>query len=95
MSLIYEIVIFTASSPGYANSIIDYLDPNKKFSLNIRFIQHRLFRENCIITKEGYYIKDLRILNKDLKDIIIVDNLAYSYAFQVIFNNFRQKTEYQ
>jgi CTD small phosphatase-like protein 2 len=40
-----------------------------------------LFRENCIITKEGYYIKDLRILNKDLKDIVIVDNLAYSYAF--------------
>lgn len=30
MAEIYEIVIFTASSPGYANAVIDYLDKDKK-----------------------------------------------------------------
>ena len=33
------------------------------------------------MTNEGYYIKDLRILNRELKDIVIVDNLAYSFSF--------------
>jgi CTD small phosphatase-like protein 2 len=34
------------------------------------------------LTTEGYYIKDLRILaNRELKNIVIVDNLAYSFAF--------------
>jgi len=47
-----------------------------------RYITWRIFRENCFLTAEGYYVKDLRILeNRDIKDILIVDNLAYSFAF--------------
>lgn len=35
-------------------------------------------------TKNGFFIKDLRIIrNKDLKDVIIVDNLAHSFGFQI------------
>lgn len=35
-------------------------------------------------TKNGFFIKDLRILkNRDLKDIIIVDNLVHSFGFQI------------
>jgi CTD small phosphatase-like protein 2 len=35
-------------------------------------------------TKEGFYVKDLRILNnRNLKDIVIVDNSVYSFAFQI------------
>lgn len=35
-------------------------------------------------TKNGFFIKDLRIIrNKNLKDIIIVDNLAHSFGFQI------------
>ena len=29
------------------------------------------------------YVKDLRVINRDLKDILLVDNAAYSYAFQL------------
>lgn len=29
------------------------------------------------------YIKDLRVINRDLKDMVLVDNAAYSYAFQL------------
>lgn len=43
-----------------------------------------MFREHCISTKEGLFIKDLRIIkNRNLKNMIIVDNAAYSFAFQI------------
>lgn len=32
----------------------------------------------------GFYIKDLRIVaNRDLKDIILVDNLVHSFGLQI------------
>jgi CTD small phosphatase-like protein 2 len=35
-------------------------------------------------TKNGFFIKDLRIIkNSDLKNIILVDNLAHSFGFQL------------
>ena len=74
----YEIFIFTASSPVYANSIINYLDPNQKYINGI------LSRVNCMETKNGFFIKDLRIIkNRELKNIIIVDNLVHSFGFQI------------
>ncbi len=29
------------------------------------------------------YIKDLRIINRSLSDMVLVDNAAYSYYFQL------------
>ena len=74
----YEIIVFTASHSCYANVVLDYIDPNNKL------ISHRLFRENCIQTEEGVFIKDLRVLsNRSLHEMIIVDNAAYSFGFQL------------
>ena len=47
-------------------------------------VQYRLYRDHCIRTPEGIYIKDLRIItNKSLNDIIIVDNAVYSFGYQL------------
>ena len=35
------------------------------------------------MTAEGVYVKDLRIIDRDLSQLILVDNAAYSYAFQL------------
>lgn len=76
MSEFYTIYIYTASSQAYANAIIQYLDPNKNY------IAGMMTRNNCMETKNGFFIKDLRLIsNKDLKDILIVDNLAHSFGF--------------
>lgn len=78
MSLFYEIYIFTASAINYAEKIVAFLDPEKK---NIQGI---LGRDHCLQTKNGFFIKDLRIIkDRDLKDIIIVDNLTHSFGFQI------------
>ena len=74
----FEIVIFTASHPCYANRIIDMLDPQHSI------ISYRLFRDNCHKTADGVHIKDLRIIaNRNPQDLILVDNAAHSYGFQL------------
>ena len=73
----FEVILFTASHEAYADAVIDYLDPKKEL------VQHRLYRRHCDYIEEGYYVKDLRLLNRDLSRTVLVDNAAYSYAFQV------------
>ena len=47
-------------------------------------INFRLYREHCFQTEEGIFIKDLRVIrNRDLKDMILVDNSVYSFGFQL------------
>lgn len=78
LSPYFEILIFTASHSCYANPVIDYLDPENKY------VSKRLFRENCMQVAEGLYVKDLDILaNRDLKNVVLVDNAAYSYSMQL------------
>jgi CTD small phosphatase-like protein 2 len=67
MSAIFEIILFTASLPDYANPIIDQLDPDKKI------FSHRFYRQHTTHT-ENYFIKDLSSIGRDLKKIIIVDD---------------------
>jgi len=74
----FEVIVFTASHSCYANVVLDYLDPHGQY------IHHRLFRDSCVVTEEGIYIKDLRILgNRNLQDVVLVDNAAYSFGYQV------------
>ena len=73
VSKYFEIVIFTASIPKYASPLLDILDKDKN-------IKHRLYREQCTFIN-GLYIKDLKRLNRPLKDLIIVDNSPLAYAF--------------
>jgi len=70
----YEVVIFTASLSLYANPLLDMLDQDK-------VIEHRLFRESCVLHGQAY-VKDMSKLGRKMKDIMIVDNSPLSYAFQ-------------
>jgi len=37
---------------------------------------------DCILTPENYYVKDLRVIkNVDLKNVVLVDNSVYSFAY--------------
>ena len=71
----FEIITFTASLSQYADPLLDKLDKGY-------IIKLRLFRENCIFHK-GIFIKDLRKIGKELKDIIIIDNNPASYLVNI------------
>lgn len=78
VSKYFQVVVFTASHKSYADVVLDYLDPNKEL------IEYRLYRDSCMLTDEGVYIKDLRIIkNRNLQDLVIVDNAVYSFGFQL------------
>lgn len=61
----------------YANEVLNIIDPSNEM------ISYRLFNEHCYRTSSGHFIKDLRIIkNRDLANVVLVDNAAYSYAMQ-------------
>ena len=73
----FEIVVFTASHKCYADVVLDFLDPTNEL------IHHRLYRENCVIV-DGVYIKDLRVItNRALENMVLIDNSAYCFAYQL------------
>ena len=69
----FEVVIFTASISKYASPLLDILDKEKN-------IKYRLYRDQCTFIN-GIYIKDLKKCNRNLKDLIIVDNSPIAYTF--------------
>ena len=75
MGKIYELVVFTASLSNYASPLLDILDPDNN-------IKYRLYREHCTYIN-GIYVKELKRLNRNLKDLIIVDNSPLAYSLDV------------
>jgi CTD small phosphatase-like protein 2 len=49
------------------------LDPENKVS-------KRIFRESCVTVGDSYFIKNLEVIDRDLKDIVLIDNASYSFA---------------
>eukprot|EP00871_Galdieria_phlegrea_P001938 jgi/Galph1/2745/GphlegSOOS_G1389.1 len=68
----YNLVIYTASMEKYANPLIDALDVHG-------VIRERYFREHCIQVGNNF-IKDISIIEPDLRKIVIVDNSPAAYA---------------
>lgn len=72
----FEVFVFTASHKCYADVVLDYLDPKKEL------IQHRFYRDSCIELGKAL-IKDLRIFDRKLKDVIMIDNSVYAFGYQL------------
>lgn len=74
MSKYYEVYVFTASLKEYANPVMDLLDPKN-------LVTKRLYREHCSIYK-GMLVKDMRTINRNIHDILLIDNSEISFLFQ-------------
>jgi len=70
----YNLVIFTASVPEYADPVIDWLEQERKF------FSGRYYRQHCTF-RQGAFIKDLGLVETDLSRVMILDNSPLSYMF--------------
>ena len=72
LSKVYELVLWTAATREYADYFLKIIDHKNLFNNKI------LTREHCQFEGD-YAIKDLRLLGRDLRKTIIVDNLAENF----------------
>jgi len=87
-----EIILFTASHKDYMEPIVKYLDPYNEI------FDFKFHRESCI-QAYNMFVKDLRIFgNRDLSQMVLVDNATYSFQSNVdngipIINFFENKKD--
>ena len=74
LSEFYEIIIFTAALQNYADLIISGLDPDG-------VVSDKLYRQHTINIGNSY-IKDLDKLGRDIKKVIIIDNISENFSKQ-------------
>lgn len=64
-------MVFTAGQKKYADLILNKIDPKG-------WISHRLYREHCIVVNKVYYLKNLKIMGRNLGSTILVDVSLFS-----------------
>ena len=75
MKQLYELILFSLSTPEYVDPIIDLIEKKEKY------FEFRLYKQHAIIN-EDEYIKDLSKLGRDIKKTIIIDNNPKYYRLQ-------------
>mmetsp|Transcript_36821 Transcript_36821/g.35534 ORF Transcript_36821/g.35534 Transcript_36821/m.35534 type:complete len:145 (-) Transcript_36821:32-466(-) len=80
----YDIVVFTASIPEYADWIIDSIDQGK-------IISNRLYRQHTTPFQE-FALKDISLLGRPLEKTIIIDNIEENYKRTSPNNGIRVKS---
>lgn len=68
----YEIVVFSSNYEGITTPVINNFDKHQVFS-------YRIFRE-CLLFKEGKYVKDLDRLNRDLSKVLVIDHNPEAFS---------------
>ena len=76
MKLLYELVIFSAGTPDYVDPIIELIEKDEKF------FDYVLYRQHIMIDENGDGIKNLSLLGRDLKNIIIIDDVQRYFKLQ-------------
>jgi len=87
---LFEVVIFTASLSEYAEPLVKMIDETN-------VVSSLLYRQHCTLLN-GVYVKDMSIMGRDIRDIILVDNSPNSFFLQPenayhIKNFFDDKTD--
>lgn len=48
---------------------------------NLALKRYRLYRESCFVS-DGDFVKDLRVLGRNLSEVVIVDNSPRAFGLQ-------------
>ncbi len=68
MSKQFEIIIFSDRSRDQTEAIMEVLDPFREL------VKTRLCKDNCVEIRKGLWTKDLRVIERDLSQMLLIDN---------------------
>ena len=75
VSTYYDVVVYNSTSADYTKAVCRVLDPQKKIIKGI------LSKEDCLISKLGAAVKDLRLVSGlDTSRTVLVDSSVQSFA---------------
>jgi len=76
----YELIVYTAAEPDYANSVLDCIE--NKFG---KYFAYRLYSNHCVSTVGKCIFKCLNFFTKgrDIRNVVIVDNTVRNYALSL------------
>lgn len=72
MNELFDLYIFTASIPEYANPVIDRLDVHN-------VTKNRLYRDDCI-EQNGSFIKNLAVFQRSMSELILLDVCIFIFT---------------
>ena len=75
MKQYYELILFSSGTCDYVDPIVRLIEKNKKF---FEFV---LYRQHISFDERGQYFKNLNLLNRNLRNIIIVDDIERNFKF--------------
>jgi Dullard-like phosphatase family protein len=71
----YELIIFTSATNDYAEPIIEVIERDNKY------FDYILCRQHTIVVNNDF-VKDISLIGRDLKKMIIVDNMQQNFRNQ-------------
>ena len=73
MKSIYELIIFSENSQEYVEPIINLIQQKEKY------FDYILCKQYMTFDSKGQEIKNLNLLGRDLKNVVVVDNMQQYY----------------
>ena len=77
MKKLYELILFSLGTNEYVSPIVKNIEKKEKF------FEHILYREHVTYDDNGNFFKNLNLLNRDVKNILIVDDMISSGASEI------------
>ena len=75
MKKLYELILFSFGTSEYVSPIIKNIEKNEQF------FEHILYREHVTYDDNGNIFKNLNLLNRDVKNILIVDDNYKNFKY--------------
>ena len=75
MKKLYELILFSLGTNEYVSPIVKNIEKKEKF------FEHILYREHVTYDDNGNFFKNLNLLNRDVKNILIVDDNYKNFKY--------------
>ncbi len=74
MKALFELIVFSSGTPDYVDPIIKIIEKNEKY------FDHILYRHHITLDENGYNVKNLDLIGRDLSKVIIVDDIPRYFS---------------